>query len=424
MAGELILVVDESAAVQDMCRGALEMQGYRVAVAANGVAALAFPDLAQVALLIIDRSLKVLSGSELTRALRTDADFFDKPVLLLVPDDEITDSESVDLHGANGFIRKPFEPQALVRKVALLLEEKQVLEEGRAHLKAAAERMMRQLAEATLQQAIEQRTQIITERALQMVVTQVDHRARREVEQRVSQLTAEKEQELVKMTVQEVARSMIEKLAERRVAECMDVILRDETEKAVRRTAEQVLPTLLREHLQASIDQMLPREVQRRVQKEAESLVPDASQKVVGIIEAAAQKLVPRMAKELIADLSESTLAEALDKQLPRVLPGLVATELDGQVRMRIGPLIRESADRINRRIMGAAAAMLVILLLGLGLLLFERYTFFAKNRKQALDNPIPAAAAVESGETARRTDRGLGRFLGAGRSTPQDQAP
>ncbi|MCX7717128.1 MAG: response regulator [Candidatus Sumerlaeaceae bacterium] len=423
MAGELILVVDESAAIQDMCRSVLEMKGYRVAAAANGIAALAYPELSQVALLVIDRSLKELSGAELTRALRTDAEFFDKPVLLLVPDDETSDSESVDLLGANGFIRKPFEPEVLARKVATLLEEKRVLEEGRLHLKAAAERMMQQLAEATLQEAVEQRTQIITERALQMVVSQVDYRARREVEQRVSQLTAEKEQELVKMTVQEVARSMIEKLAERRVTESIDVILREETEKAVRRAAEQVLPPMLREHLQASLDQMLPKEVQRRVQKEAENLVPDASQKVVSIIEAAAQKLVPRMAKDLIADMTESTLAEVLDKQLPRQVSTLVASELDAQVRIRLGPLIRESADRIKQRLMTVAAAMLVVLLLGVGILVVERYMFFSKYRKTQAEATPPAPAAVTNNETPRPPVAGLGWLLGGTRESRPNQA-
>lgn len=152
------------------------------------------------------------------------------------------------------------------------------------------------------------------------------------------------------MTVHEVARSMVEKLAERKVGEAMESILRDETEKAVRRVAESVLPGLARERVRESVEQVLPREVQRRVQKEAETLVPEVSEKVVQVIESAAQKLVPKIARELTAEQVERQTQEVIHTLLPRQVQAGVSQELETQLRTKIAPVVHEAAEEISRR--------------------------------------------------------------------------
>lgn len=370
MAGENILVVDDSVAVQELCRNVLESGGYKVSVASNGVAALSYPDLPEVDLLIIDTHLRDVSGLETTRQIKTDEELFRKPVLLLVPEEQSSDSESQDLMGANAFLKKPFEPNQLLNKVQILLEEKEILERGREYLQTAADSLMKRMAETHIQQAVDQKTQIMIERALQMVVTQVDVRARREVDAKVTQLTTEKEQELVKVTVHEVARSMVEKIAEKRVTEAMESILRESTDKEIRIATETVLPGLIRERVKEGIEAMLPREVTRRVQKEAEDLVPEASQKVVLVIEAAAAKLIPKIAREIVIEQAERQLAATIDQKLPKLVHGMVSQELDAQIRSKLAPLVRESTEKVKRRltlllvtlisILGIATAALV----------------------------------------------------------------
>lgn len=365
MAGEKILVVDESVAVQELCRATLANHGWRVTTASNAVAALAYPEMPDVDLLIIASDLHEMNGGQATRAVRQDPELSEKPVLLLVPEEEVG-RESQNLNGANGYLLKPFEPALLVSKVKALLEEKQVLAAAREHLRSAAEAWMKRLAETHVQEAVEQRTQIIIERALQNIVSQVDQKTRREVDSRVTALTAEKEQELVKLTVHEVARSMVEKLAERKVTEAMEAILRDETDKAVRRVAESLLPAMTRERVRESVEQILPKEAQRRVQKEAENLVPEASEKVVLVIENAAQKLVPKIARELITEQVEKQTHEAILNSLPKHVQAMVGTELDAQMRTKVAPLVRESADAINRRLRRTTALMVLLLAVGL----------------------------------------------------------
>ncbi len=397
MPGEKILVVDDSVAVQELCRATLEARGYHVAVASNGVAALTFPELEEVDLLIVDRDLRDMSGPDTAKAVRQDPELHPKPVLLLVGEDHASDRESQALGGANAWLKKPFEPGVLANKVQVMLEEKLVLDTAREHLRVAAEGWMKRLAESHIQQAVEQRTQIIIERALQSIVSQVDQKTRREVDARVTQLTAEKESELVKMTVHEVARSMVEKLAERKVTEAMEGILRDETEKSVRRVAESVLPGLARERVRESVDQVLTKEVQRRVQKEAENLVPEASEKVVQVIESAAQKLVPKIARELTAEQVERQTQDAIYNLLPRHVQTMVGTELESQLRTKIAPLVKEAGDQVSRRTRALALAMLAMLGIGIvGALLFVALT----PRHPAVAKPAPAPASTPAAPT------------------------
>jgi CheY-like chemotaxis protein len=390
MPGENILVVDDSVAVQELCRTTLEAKGYHVTVASNGVAALTFPELEDVDLLIVDHDLRDMSGLDTTKAVRQDPELHPKPVLLLVDEGHTSDWESQNLAGANAWLKKPFEPGVLANKVQVMLEEKLVLDTAREHLRVAAEGWMKRLAESHIQQAVEQRTQIIIERALQTIVSQVDQKTRREVDARVTQLTAEKESELVKMTVHEVARSMVEKLAERKVTEAMEGILRDETEKTVRRVADSVLPGLARERVRENVEQVLTKEVQRRVQKEAENLVPEVSEKVVQVIESAAQKLVPKIARELTAEQVERQTQDAIYNLLPRHVQTMVGTELESQLRTKIAPLVKEAGDQVSRRTRALTLAMLAMLGIGIvGALLFVAFTPRHPAAVQAPPTPV-----------------------------------
>lgn len=395
MAGENILVVDDSVAVQELCKNVLEGGGYHVSVASNGVAALSYPDLPDVDLLIIDTQLRDMSGFDASRQIKTDEHLFRKPVLLLVPEETSSDRESQDLLGANSFLKKPFEPNHLLSKVQMLLEEKEILERGREYLRNAAEELMKRMAETHIQQAVDQKTQIMIERALQMVVTQVDLRARREVDSKVTQLTTEKEQELVKATVQEVARSMVEKLAEKRVKEVMDMTLEEQTERHVRAAMEEMIPAYAKERVKEFTEQLLPKEISRRVAKEAEDLVPEATQKVILVIESAANKIVPKIARDIVVEQTDRHLASAIDNQLPKHVQGMVGQELEVQVRNKLAPLVREASNNIRKRV-----SMLIIVFIAVfavaAMALVADYLFgpFIPRRARPGTEEVPAAKA------------------------------
>jgi len=85
MAGEKIVIVDDSAAVQEIVKTVLTEEGYKVAVASNGLAALTYPELQDVDLLIIDSEMEGIYGFEATKVIKTDAETHTIPILLLIP---------------------------------------------------------------------------------------------------------------------------------------------------------------------------------------------------------------------------------------------------------------------------------------------------------------------------------------------------
>ncbi len=366
MAGEKIVVVDDSAAVQEIVKTVLTEEGYKVTVASNGMAALTYPQLQDVDLLIIDSEMEGIDGFEATKVIKTDAETHTIPILLLIPEEQAETRAAQSLRGANNYLLKPFEPKALALKVHALLEEQRIYEKSRKFLEEAADKFMEKIAEDHIQAAVEKKTQIIVERAIQNVITMIDQRARKEADAKVTSLTAEKEQELVKATVHEVARSMVEKLAERKVGEAVDAVLNEQTERAVKRVAEHMLPSLVRDRIKESMEHTLPREVQMRVQKAAEQLVPEVSNKIVTMIDGIAQKVIPRVAKDRIPELIEKNIAAVTSKSVPRLVQDLTRREIDDQFQARINPTINEAVRRIRARVNVINLVILVVVFLGI----------------------------------------------------------
>ena len=366
MAGEKIVVVDDSAAVQEIVKTVLTEEGYKVAVASNGLAALTYPELQDVDLLIIDSDMEGIDGFEATKVIKTDAETHTIPILLLIPEEQAESRAAQSLRGANNYLLKPFEPKALALKVYALLEEQRIYEKSRKFLEEAADKFMEKIAEDHIQAAVEKKTQIIVERAIQNVITMIDQRARKEADAKVTSLTAEKEQELVKATVHEVARSMVEKLAERKVGEAVEAVLSEQTERAVKRTAEHMLPSLVRDRIKESMEHTLPREIQARVQKAAEQLVPEVSNKIVTMIDGIAQKVIPRAAKERVPELVEKHIATVTSKSVPRMVQELTRREIDDQFQARINPAINEAVKTIRARVNIINLIILIVVFLGI----------------------------------------------------------
>jgi DNA-binding response OmpR family regulator len=374
MAGEQILVVDRSVAVQEILKNTLEDAGYKVLLASNGLAALTYPELEKVDLLILDATMEGISGYDATRSVKTDRDNFEKPVLLLIPEDEVEQRASQSLYGADGYVSKPFNPEILIIKVKALLDAKMAKVRAREFIHETADKFMEQVAENHIQAAVEKKTQIIVERAMSNVVSVIDQRARREVEARVTALATEKEQELVRVTVHEVAKSMVEKLAERKVTEAMDVILVEQTEKTVRRSADGLLPDMIREKIKSHLELLLPREVEVRVQKAIEDMTQQISQDIVSIVDITAQKQVPKVARERLPEMAQKQMEIIAEDMIPNLVNSAVSQEVDKEFQKRVNPAIQDATNRIKNSVNLINLFILLIVFVGLA---FNVYFYF-----------------------------------------------
>jgi two-component system response regulator MprA len=119
-----ILVVDDEPAVRDSLRRALQLEGYEVELAGDGLEALDRlsgngVDAAGVDAVVLDISMPRLDGLEACRRLRNDGHSL--PVLMLTARDEVSDRVAGLDAGADDYVVKPFALEELLARLRALL---------------------------------------------------------------------------------------------------------------------------------------------------------------------------------------------------------------------------------------------------------------------------------------------------------------
>jgi DNA-binding response OmpR family regulator len=121
MANELILVVDDEAAITDFVAYNLEQAGYRAHVESSGRAALRNAESAPPDLVVLDLMLPDMNGFEVCKALRGRGATAHVPVIMLTArDDEVDKVVGLEI-GADDYVTKPFSPRELVARVGAVL---------------------------------------------------------------------------------------------------------------------------------------------------------------------------------------------------------------------------------------------------------------------------------------------------------------
>ncbi|MFD5780316.1 response regulator transcription factor [Streptomyces sp. NPDC058220] len=121
-AGGRALVVDDDAAIRRSLERGLRLNGFSVALADGGLAALASVRDRSPDVVVLDISMPDLSGIEVCRALRADGN--DVPVLMLSALDEVSDRVAGLQAGGDDYLVKPFALQELVLRLHALLRRR------------------------------------------------------------------------------------------------------------------------------------------------------------------------------------------------------------------------------------------------------------------------------------------------------------
>jgi DNA-binding response OmpR family regulator len=126
--GHHVLVVDDDPTVSDVVRRYLEQDGYRVRLAADGLAALAAVAAETPDLVVLDLMLGGIDGLEVCRRLRRDHP--ELPVVMLTALGEEADRVVGLEVGADDYVTKPFSPRELVLRVRSVLRRTAPQETG------------------------------------------------------------------------------------------------------------------------------------------------------------------------------------------------------------------------------------------------------------------------------------------------------
>jgi len=120
---KVVLVVDDSATVRKFVAAALNMKGFRVITASDGIEALERMPSEKFDLVITDLNMPDMDGYELIRSIRETPEYRDIPIIVL---SSMTDLKNKDLameSGALAFLEKPLSTEVIQREVFKFLNK-------------------------------------------------------------------------------------------------------------------------------------------------------------------------------------------------------------------------------------------------------------------------------------------------------------
>ena len=121
MSKEKLLVIDDEEEFVKTIAERLEAKGFDIVKAFNGKAGLEKAHLENPDLVILDVMMPEMSGYDVCRKLKLDEKFKNTPILMLTAKFQPNDIEFGKEMGADAYLTKPLELEALLHKVTALL---------------------------------------------------------------------------------------------------------------------------------------------------------------------------------------------------------------------------------------------------------------------------------------------------------------
>ncbi|NLD92298.1 MAG: response regulator [Fibrobacter sp.] len=114
-----ILTVDDSIAVREIIKNALDVLGYESVEAENGVEALRKlrEDSGEILLILLDWNMPEMDGITFLRTIKQDPDFKNIPVTMVTSENEKGKIINAISEGAKNYIIKPFTQEELIQKI-------------------------------------------------------------------------------------------------------------------------------------------------------------------------------------------------------------------------------------------------------------------------------------------------------------------
>jgi CheY-like chemotaxis protein len=119
-----ILLVEDNELNRDMLSRRLIRKGYDVVIAIDGAQGLALARSEAPDLILMDMSLPVISGWDITKTLKADAQTVSIPIIALTAHAMSTDRDHAIQAGCDDYDTKPIELSRLLEKIETLLSRK------------------------------------------------------------------------------------------------------------------------------------------------------------------------------------------------------------------------------------------------------------------------------------------------------------
>jgi two-component system alkaline phosphatase synthesis response regulator PhoP len=119
--GKKILLVEDEPDVLQVTKKTLESAGFDVITACDGKEGLEIARKGLPDLIVLDLLLPGMDGYKVCGILKHDIQYMTIPILILSGRSQSKDYELGLKVGANAYLTKPFEPKALIEKIAELI---------------------------------------------------------------------------------------------------------------------------------------------------------------------------------------------------------------------------------------------------------------------------------------------------------------
>ena len=117
-----ILIVDDDPDIRPLMRLTLAKLGHQPSLAATGTEGLKLAESEPFDLMVLDLMMPDIDGYEVMRRLRANPTTKDLPIIVLTARTQAADYDSAIESGADAYLPKPFDPDALHRKIGELLK--------------------------------------------------------------------------------------------------------------------------------------------------------------------------------------------------------------------------------------------------------------------------------------------------------------
>ena len=122
-----ILIIDDDTAINELIKVNLELQGYTVVQAFNGIEGFAKAKQEEPALIILDVMMPEVDGFTVAQRIRQCPEIAETPIIMLTALSQLNDKVNGFNIGVDDYLTKPFEIDELIVRVrALLKRTKQI----------------------------------------------------------------------------------------------------------------------------------------------------------------------------------------------------------------------------------------------------------------------------------------------------------
>jgi DNA-binding response OmpR family regulator len=118
------IIVDDDRDTREMLAMALELEGFEVIQAANGVKLISSLHVHHPDILLLDVNMSWIDGFELCRSVRRNEQFRSLPVLFISARNARADVEAGLASGADGYFTKPIDFDALLGRMRELVDRR------------------------------------------------------------------------------------------------------------------------------------------------------------------------------------------------------------------------------------------------------------------------------------------------------------